>query len=792
MLLLTAAMPLNLLAIDFDDWVDVERLVREAVEAERARQQAIIDQLRDQIDNAGEGNVQLVSPHNITAEPGDEREITVTVRNVGSRPVRNLFTLAVPAAGAPFTVEFLRNSNSVSQIGANSQRTMTMLIVVDENADPGSYDLSLNHFFRDDIGETATSTDRINIRIGGEDEGEPTLEIRNMSAPAAQISPGQTATISFELRNTGDAEARNVSIVANTADVIDPMTQSEISIPVLAAGESRTLSFGFSATEDASTRTYNIRFTVSYRADDATRTFDQVAPLAVYNPDDDDDALPTLEIRNMNAPTGRINVDQTGHISFSLHNTGDVEVRNIRVAASVPEGANAVVPMGTTNMQVIPSIAPGASHDVSFGFSPTSSAITRSYAVRFYTTFQLVGRAGENFSFEQFAAFNVYNPDDDDDDDARQIPRVIISDSVVYPSVPRAGQEFEMTITFRNTNATRPVNNIRILMEEVRAQNLPGHQQQEHFAGFNPVGGSNTLFIDRLSPREEITKNLRFITSADATPGIHNMRFEFDFQDDNFREHKSTEQISMQLAQVMRMELTDVNVSDHVMAGGSVWFSFRVINSGRVNLLSTRVRTEGPDDVSEAGGEEGMFIGTINAQRWSNFEGRFDAPHDPGEHQFEFVITAEDNTGEPIELRHPFTLFVEGGWDGGGFDGGWGDDFHGGGGRPFPGDGGWGDGMGMGGWEEPSERGAIANLVRNIFTRPIAPEWWDSEFMGDFTAESAAMHGIDFEQADRGINWFVVIIPGVVLLAILAIPITILLVRRSKRRKRLLFDDDDA
>ncbi|MCL1844388.1 MAG: hypothetical protein FWF77_00590, partial [Defluviitaleaceae bacterium] len=565
---------------------------------------------------------------------------------------------------------------------------------------------------------------------------------------------------------------------ATTADVIDPMTQSEISIPVLAAGESRTVSFGFAATEDAATRTYNVRFTVTYGAGDAARTFNQVAPLAVYNPDGDDD-LPNLEFRQMTAPTGRINVGQTGLVSFYLFNSGEEEARNVRVTAA--PASDSIVPT-TQSTVVIPELAPGESHPISFGFRPTRTAATQTHDIQFTATY---GTGDAARSFSQFAAFNVYNPDVEDDDDRRQIPRIIIHDSIVYPAVPRAGQEFDLTITFRNTNATQGVNNIRILMEEVRAQNLPGGQQtQEHIAGFTPVG-SNTLFIDRLGPQSEVTKVLRFISSADGTPGMHNMRFTFDFQDDNFHEHESAEQISLQLAQVMRLELTEVNVGESVTAGGSVWFSFRVINSGRVNLLSTRVRAEGPEDVTEAGGEEGMFIGTINAQRWSNFEGRFDAPHDPGEHQFEFVITAEDNTGEPIELRHPFTLFVE---DGMGFDFGddmfMGDDFFHGGALPFPDDGMFFPDDGMF-FEEANESGAFFSLVRGIFMRPVEPEGWDETFMGPFSPESAEMFGVD---ADHRVRLWVIIAPIVVILLAVAIP---LLVIRNKRRRRLLFEDDE-
>jgi hypothetical protein len=441
----------------------------------------------------------------------------------------------------------------------------------------------------------------------------------------------------------------------------------------LAPGASQQLSFSFSPRSSATTRSYAIGFTVH----DGDLSFQQFAAINVYNPDPEEDAtddtLANLEIRNMTAPGGQFNVGQTATISFYVYNTGDAEARNIRVSA-VPETTD-IVPVQTASTQSIQRLAPGESQRLTFSFSPRSSATTRSYAIGF--TVQ-----DGDLSFQQFAAINVFNPEPEEDEDPQetgrvQIPRVIVSAISIDPPMPRAGQPFDMEVTFRNTSATRSVNNIRVLMEEVIGAAIGG--QSAPFAGFTPLGGSNTLFVDYLAPHGEITMNLSFTTVVEASPGAHNMRFSFDYQDQDFYSHDANQQISISVAQVTQLELDRVNVGGWVVptVGMEVPFDFTIINSGRVNLINVRVRAEGPFDVSQAGGENGQFVGNINSQRTTRFEGAI-IPFEAGEQSGNFVVWGEDITGEIVELIHPFTVWVEGGFEfgddgfreGGGFDDG--------------------------------------------------------------------------------------------------------------------------
>ena len=756
---------------------------------ERAQREALqnqVWQLQQQLEDAGNQNQQpapvfepqprLLTPTSISIAPGETRDITVTVRNVGIHNALNFMSQAVP--NGPFTVEFLNNSNLTNNIGENRQHNMTMRISVNENAQSGSHSIALTHHFRTQAQVNRTTTDTIAVQILGDDENlvAPNVRLGNFRRGDAggTITPGQSFTVLADIQNISTANARDVQVSLPGISADNIFFTGDLNQAFFAnmqSGHNSSLQFAFQASSRITSGTYPIEFEVSYRAEVGGPLITERFTFFVNVQAAEDENEANLEIRNMSAPSGRFEVGQTATISFYVHNTGQAEARNIRIEAA-PESISAIVPVNTASRQTIASLAPGQSQRVSFSFSPREAAITRSYAIGF-----TVSHAGENF--QQFAAINVYNPTQNEDGPGRvQVPRVIVSDTSLYPAIPRAGQEFTLTVTFRNTSSTRSVNNIRVLMEEIMGSNIPG--QQSHFAGFAPQDDSNTLFLDYLAPLGEITMDLRFTTVTEATPGAHNMRFSFDYQDQDFNNHEASQQLSISVAQVTRLELANVNIASFASVGSPVWFEYRIINSGRVNLINVRTRTEGAFDVAQAG----RFIGPINAQRTADFSGQF-FPEEPGQQTGRFIVYGEDITGAIVELVHEFSIYVEGGFGGGGDRfGGDGGMFEGGGGIVVggPGFGGGSDG------ERQYSYGWCPVANESVRVGYFDPETFMFVELGEWCMETGAFlpfsTGFNFLEFIRR-PLILAIGGGVLLVAVIVIVVVV----RKKSGSR--FDNDD-
>ena len=379
----------------------------------------------------------LLSPQSISLEAGQTQDITITIRNIGTHTASNLLTQA--ASDGPFTIQFLNNSNSINSIASNRDVNMTMRITVDANVAPGSHTITLNHFFRDQARENLSRDgDRINVRIGGA-VGTPNVRVGNFrfgGVIATPIEPNQNFTVTANIENVGLGSARDVQVRfpdLDTKMVFFTGDPNQAFFATLDSDESRTVNFQFQTANriDDGMHTVSIPFEVTFRDENGenpqTETF--TFPVNIYSPEDD--TLPNLEIRNMSAPSGLVNVNQTGTISFYLYNAGEADARNILVVAT-PESTSDIVPVVTANRQAVPMLAPGESRLLTFSFSPRESASTRSYAIGFNVSFE-EGRGTDTtaHTFEQFAAINVYNPDEEDDEDRIQIPRIIVSSYTV-------------------------------------------------------------------------------------------------------------------------------------------------------------------------------------------------------------------------------------------------------------------------------------------------------------------------------------------------------------------------
>ena len=698
--------------------------------------------------------IRLVNPSSIVVMPGEALDVSITVRNIGTGTAFNILTQA-GAGAAPFTVEFRNNTNTVGSMNQNGTRQMNLRITVDENAEPGTtHTITLNHHFRNNAGINSSSQDTINVRVGGE-AGASNVRLGNIQTSVSTVGPGQTFVITADVENTGTISANNLQVSVGNLGADTIFLTSDLSqafFTTLDAGQSRQVSFTFQTARNIPSSVHRLDFNLTYE-DSGVRA---AIPFFVTVLSDYAEESANIEMRGLTAPTGRLNVSQTGNITFELVNTGDAAAQSILVTATASD-TTALVPT-TSNRQTVQSLDIGATRAFTFGFMPTESARTQSHTVQLRVEYTMRG-ADTSSSFVQYIALNVYNPEaqaEPTPQPGTQIPRMIVSAYTPTPQIPRAGQNFELEISFLNTSMTRAINNIRITLNSSDAVGPTG--QIVSGAVFTPVGGSNTLFIGELDPGEDITKNITMFTVPDASPRVYTLDVVFDFQDENYAVHTMTERLSIPVAQLSRIEMHPPQpfIPEFMDMFSFIEFEFSVINTGRVNLRNTWVRVEGPFDTSESD----IFMATLAAQRTHWYTGRV-RPLEAGLLEGAIIIYGEDDVGAVTELRHEFTVYVS---DGGGFGGDFGGDF----------------GMGMGGDRFPGGfPGDEGMFEGGGFDRPGFGMWPYED--GDGDGIIARVNAF----VRRPVFWGPA--AGVVAVAVIAI---IVIVKRKK--SKLSFDDDSA
>ncbi|MCL2364201.1 MAG: NEW3 domain-containing protein [Defluviitaleaceae bacterium] len=613
-------------------------------------------------------SLHLLSPQIITLAPGEVHDVQVTLRNNGGSSALDVLTTILGGGAAPFTVQIV-DGLRINSIPSNQERTLTLRISVDADATPGPnhHTVNLSHAFRTPGQDNTTNTTQFSIRIGGAAVAHaPRIQLGNFNGLATAITPGQTFTVTAEVTNAGQGVAHDVQITFPSlpSNIILTSNLNDALIATLNPGQTRTLTFAFQVSGAASAGTLNLDFRAAFNDENGrpqeavtTTRFVNIASTDVHDGD--------LQFQSITAPSGRFAPGRTANFSVVLHNSGTTTLTNIAVTATPPSGIN---PM-TQTTHIVPSLAPGATQTITFGFTPGQHAGNHTHTIRFDADFRVNGQAAQ---INQFAALNVTNPDAGDEPPADMLrrPWIVIDDFFTDPPlIVRAGQDFTLTMTFRNTSEIDPIYNARIVLTPIGGGTGPAASD----VVFIPTGGSsNTIFIDHIPAGATVTKEMHFFTVGDAMPRSYTVRVDMSYQAPGFAQPLTDDvNISIRVSQFTRLETQPVTIwiPPTASVGDPIFVEFQPVNTGRVDINGLRIRIEennmDPDLRAIDASQFDDFIGALQPNRWLMYRGMF-VPLVPGPLNFDIILYGEDPANDPVEHRIPFEMYIFDPFGGGG------------------------------------------------------------------------------------------------------------------------------
>jgi hypothetical protein len=686
-LLTLLSMPLNVMAFEdqssFDALIGTINMMQDEIDA---LQQQLQNQARPTATpkpQVYEPNVKLLSPQTIEAKPGDVLDVVITVMNIGTSDANNVLTQLTP--DSLLSAAFIDSSNIIARIAEGKSAGMAMTIRVDESIKPGTYGIKLDHSYKTREDQAKSSTDTLYISIPGKAEEEepeeditaPNITLTGFSSDAASIKKGETVNITANLENIGDGIARQVQIGIGELDVTNLFLTSNLNdnyAAVMNPGDAKQVAFSFQAAPEAKNGTYAIPLRISYRneknvSSDTAVTY--YVNISSDTPPVVEVLRPNLQIRELAAPAGIYAVGQNASFSLNLVNSGRGTAERIKVTATPADGAS-IVPT-SSNIQSVATMLPGAQQQFSFSFAATEASKTQSYVVGFKVEYYTVYKEGEEekeelSTFEQYASMNVDHPEEKEeptekpDDGKTSKPRIIVSEYKVDPVIVRAGQEFDLNITFQNASSVKNVENIKVTLEALESTERKG-------SVFSPVNGSNTIYIDKIQTKEQLPYQLKFYTVSDAEARTYKLQIRFTYQDEDLNDYEETEQIAINVQQATSLEIENIELPDTASVGQNIDIYSSIYNTGRVTVRNIRIRvdTETPDAMDSSSLEG--WLGTIGIGNTMNFDGAL-VPQLAGNQKGDIVFSGEDDAGELVEYKIPFNINVtDDGGMGGGFDG---------------------------------------------------------------------------------------------------------------------------
>jgi hypothetical protein len=203
-----------------------------------------------------------------------EGEVRGTLRNVGDRPAEAVrVTLPTPESGLVFQT----TTYPVGDLGPGEAATFAFGVLVANSTTAGPRSLELGVSYRDALGDRRTTGDEHTAEV----EVGPRRDTFGVSPVDATFAVDSEGVLTVEVTNTDDAPVSRVTariVPTGPVESDDPATV----VGDLAPGETATLRFHLSVTNDAIPKATPVPLTLTYRTASGTPRIEETTiPVAV-------------------------------------------------------------------------------------------------------------------------------------------------------------------------------------------------------------------------------------------------------------------------------------------------------------------------------------------------------------------------------------------------------------------------------------------------------------------------------------------------------------------------------
>ncbi len=175
-------------------------------------------------------------------------------------------------------------------------------------------------------------------------------------------------------------------------------------------------------------------------------------------------------------------------------------------------------------------------------------------------------------------------------------PIVLVDKSVINTDTVKAGEDFEVTVTLKNTSRQKSVQNL------VATVNVPS-------ADIELKNDSNTIFVGKIGTQKTTDLTLKFHASKSTADGNYPIEIAMSYDDPKAATFSSTGNFVVTVEQPLDVKLTMPNIEKNVTVGDTIPLTFQVLNLGRSTVYNVRCDVTG-DGLSQT---KTAFIGNMES-----------------------------------------------------------------------------------------------------------------------------------------------------------------------------------
>ncbi|MDR2771678.1 MAG: hypothetical protein LBB57_06540, partial [Clostridiales Family XIII bacterium] len=368
------------------------------------------------------------------------------------------------------------------------------------------------------------------------------------------MKASETTNLSITLTNRGNIMLQDVQVSLGLPDIMSLDNSSVIQfIGYMGVGESNTMKFPVLTDKKAENKNYSVSIKITAVNKGATVNFDRPIYIPVTG-GQQQGAIADVLIQNINLPREAATGEEFA-LSFEIANNSKGAVDDLKIEIAPETG----VINKTKSVFVEPKLQQSETRTYTVTlFSNKEKTEQKSYPIKITATDSKSGA-----SVTQYASIFLRKAETDD----VKTPRLIV-ENYSYGGAPvQAGKEFNLSIGLYNTSA-KTLSNIKATLTSETGAIIP-------------AGGSNSFYIDRVSPGAGVFKSLRMAASSTAEQKTATLALSMIYEDSEGNEFTSTDIVSVPVVQETALSASDAVVQGELRVGVQSTISVQFYNVGK-------------------------------------------------------------------------------------------------------------------------------------------------------------------------------------------------------------------
>ncbi|MBO5551196.1 MAG: hypothetical protein J5966_04485 [Lachnospiraceae bacterium] len=180
---------------------------------------------------------------------------------------------------------------------------------------------------------------------------------------------------------------------------------------------------------------------------------------------------------------------------------------------------------------------------------------------------------------------------DGDGDKKLSTPRLIVTGFTTTPEDVYSGEQFTLNLSIENTSSETTVKNLQIDLTAT----VEGSQTQASYAAFLPTSGSNSFYVNSISPGGHTDLTMDFEAKAGLEQKPYVMTIDMKYEDERANAYEGRGSVSIPVKQISKFDTSTPTVEPSVIdIGEQSDLMFSIYNTGKTTLYNVQVNIKDP------------------------------------------------------------------------------------------------------------------------------------------------------------------------------------------------------